>query len=93
MEGSAPHGSAQRTRTRTVPVGGIDFAYRETGDGQGIPLVALTHLGANVDSWDPAVVDLLAFDRGLVLIGYRGVAPLTVGSGTRSKPWPPTRSL
>lgn len=38
-----------------------------------IPLVGLTHLGATLDSWDPGLVDELAEDRPVVLLGYRGV--------------------
>ena len=35
--------------------------------------MGLTHLGANLDSWDPDVVDPLAAERRVILIGYRGV--------------------
>ena len=36
-----------------VAAAGAEFAYREFGPQSGVPLVALTHLGANLDSWDP----------------------------------------
>lgn len=62
-----------RARTRFVRVDGTDIAYRETGSGTQTPLVALIHLGANLDAWDPEVVDALAVDRRVVLLGYRGV--------------------
>ena len=35
--------------TRTVSVGGVDFAYRELGPTTGVPVVFLTHLAAVLD--------------------------------------------
>lgn len=64
--------------TRTVTAAGARFVYRELGtDYGGVPLVGLTHLGANLDSWDPEVVDPLAESRRIILIGYRGVGAST----------------
>ncbi|MCK9794582.1 alpha/beta hydrolase [Isoptericola sp. 4D.3] len=63
--------------TRTVAVAGAELVYRELGDGRGVPLVGLTHLGANLDSWDPEVVDPLAAGRRVILLGYRGVGAST----------------
>ncbi|WP_425860885.1 alpha/beta fold hydrolase [Arthrobacter sp. TWP1-1] len=60
--------------TRTVAAAGVEFVYRELGRQHGgVPLIGLTHLGANLDSWDPEVVDVLAESRRVILIGYRGV--------------------
>ncbi|WGW10631.1 alpha/beta hydrolase [Saxibacter everestensis] len=61
--------------TRMVPVAGAEFVYRDLGSehANGVPLVGLAHLGANLDSWDPEVVDPLAAERRVILIGYRGV--------------------
>ncbi|MFT3832429.1 MAG: alpha/beta fold hydrolase [Micropruina sp.] len=72
-------------RTRTVVAAGAELVYRELGadndgdgDGDGgVPLVGLTHLGANLDSWDPELVDPLAQDRRVILLGYRGVGAST----------------
>ncbi|MBO0984157.1 alpha/beta fold hydrolase [Rathayibacter sp. SD072] len=65
--------------TRRLRVRGEDVVYRDLGTARdGVPpLVALTRLGANLDSWDPEVVDPLAAERRVLLIGYRGVG----GSG------------
>lgn len=48
--------------TRTITAAGAHFVYRELGDeiDREVPLVALTHLGANLDSWDPELIDALA---------------------------------
>ncbi|GAA4710347.1 hypothetical protein APR04_000956 [Promicromonospora umidemergens] len=46
-------GTAQsyvETPTRTVAAVGATFAYRELGLQSGLPLVLLTHLGANLDA-------------------------------------------
>ena len=51
---------------------GIDYAYREVGDGA-VPLVLLQHFRGNLDYWDPALVDALATHRRLVLFDNTGV--------------------
>ena len=38
---------------------GIDYAYRDAGDG-GVPLVRLQHFRGNLDNWDPELIDALA---------------------------------
>ena len=46
---------------------GIDYAYRDTGGGDGaVPLVLLQHFRGNLDNWDPALVDALAARRRVV---------------------------
>lgn len=69
----AGKGLAQGASTRTVMVDGHGIVYREIGPAHGMPIVALNHLGANLDDWDPRVVDGLAEDRRVILLGYRGV--------------------
>ncbi|GAA4669975.1 alpha/beta hydrolase [Phytohabitans rumicis] len=72
--------TAQRYRdvpTRTIAAAGAVFAYRELGPHAGVPLVVLTHLGANLDNWDPRVVDGLAQDRRVIAVDYRGVGDST----------------
>ena len=40
---------------------GVDYAYRDTGGGEGaLPLVLLQHFRGNLDNWDPALIDALA---------------------------------
>ncbi|MEU3619030.1 alpha/beta hydrolase [Streptomyces sp. NPDC006872] len=58
---------------KTVSVGnGIDYAYREVGEG-GVPLVLLMHFRGNLDYWDPALVDALAQDRRVIAFDNTGV--------------------
>jgi pimeloyl-ACP methyl ester carboxylesterase len=65
------------TPTRTVAAAGSSFAYRELGPANGVPLILLTHLGANLDGWDPRVVDGIAQDRPVIAVDYRGVGDST----------------
>lgn len=69
----AGKGLAYGVTTRTVTIEGDDIVYRELGPARGVPIVALNHLGANLDDWDPRVADGLAADRRVILLGYRGV--------------------
>jgi pimeloyl-ACP methyl ester carboxylesterase len=67
---------------------GVDYAYREAGDG-GVPLVLLQHFRGNLDSWDPALIDALASGRRVVTFdntgvgGSSGETPDTVGQMAR----------
>jgi pimeloyl-ACP methyl ester carboxylesterase len=53
--------------------GGNSFAYRELGRKGGVPVILLTHLTANLDDWDPAIVDGLAEDHHVIAFDNRGV--------------------
>ena len=74
--------------TQKVTAGnGIDYAYRESGDGA-VPLVLLQHFRGNLDNWDPALVDALAADRRVVAfdnvgVGATGGTPRTIAEMAR----------
>jgi pimeloyl-ACP methyl ester carboxylesterase len=57
-------------------VNGIDYAYRDAGDGA-VPLVLLQHFRGNLDSWDPALIDALASTRRVVCFDNVGVGRST----------------
>jgi len=64
-------------RTKRVSANnGIDYVYRETGDGQ-VPLVLLPHSRGNLDGWDPALVDALAVSRHVITFDNVGVSGTT----------------
>src|SRR5437868_8016528 len=67
--------------TRTVSAGGVNFAYRELGPKTGVPVIFLTHLAANLDNWDPRVVDGIAAKHRVITFDNRGV-----GASTGSTP-------
>ena len=67
--------------TRRLRVRGEDVVYRDLGTARdGVPpLVALTRLGANLDSWDPEVVDPLAAERRVLLESLGRLDPEPLG--------------
>ena len=56
---------------------GIDFAYRQVGNRGGIPLVLANYFAANMDDWDPLIVDGLAADRDVITFDYPGIGTST----------------
>lgn len=70
--------------TRSLSAAGVNFAYRELGPKSEVPVVFLVHLAANLDNWDPAVIDPIAQHHHVITVDYRGVgasrgvAPVTV---------------
>src|SRR5438270_11101531 len=70
--------------TKTVDVNGTSFAYRETGEKNGIPIVLLHHLTAVLDDWDPRTIDGLAQKHRVIVFdncgvgGSKGTTPDTV---------------
>jgi pimeloyl-ACP methyl ester carboxylesterase len=61
---------------RVAAANGIEYAYRDVGDGR-IPLVMLQHFRGNLDDWDPALIDALASGRRVVTFDNVGVAATT----------------
>ncbi len=57
---------------------GVDYAYRDTGGGEGgLPLVLLQHFRGNLNNWDPALIDALATARRVVTFDNAGVGGST----------------
>src|SRR5256886_12338635 len=65
---------------RVTAENGIEYAYRDVGDGD-VPLVLLQHFRGNLDNWDPALIDALAADR-------RGITLDNVGGGASTRRGP-----
>jgi pimeloyl-ACP methyl ester carboxylesterase len=59
--------------TKSVSVGGTRFVYRELGIDSGVPVIFVNHLAANLDNWDPRVVDGIAAKRRVITFDNRGV--------------------
>lgn len=70
--------------THHVEAAGTRFAYRRLGPDVGVPVVLLNHWGANLDNFDPRIVEGLAANRPVYALDYRGIgtsggtAPLSV---------------
>ena len=63
--------------TRTVTTAGATYAYRELGPKGGIPVVFFVHLAANLDNWDPRIIDPLSESRHVITFDQRGVGAST----------------
>lgn len=63
--------------THTIHVGGIRYAYRELGPRGGVPVVFLVHLAANLDNWDPRIIDPIAAGHHVITFDNRGVGAST----------------
>lgn len=59
--------------TNHVEAAGTRFAYRRLGPDTGVPVVLLNHWGANLDNFDPPIVEGLAVDRPVYALDYRGI--------------------
>jgi pimeloyl-ACP methyl ester carboxylesterase len=59
--------------TRSVDVFGTQFVYRQLGAENGVPVIFLNHLAAELDRWDPRVVDGIATRRRVIAFDNRGV--------------------
>ena len=69
---SLPH-TWTNVPTSSVDVGGTVFVYRELGPPGGVPVIFLNHLYAELDRWDPRVVDGIAAERRVIVFDNRGV--------------------
>ena len=63
--------------TRSVAAGGITYSYRELGPTGGVPVVFFVHLAANLDNWDPRIIDPIAQRHHVITFDYRGVGAST----------------
>jgi pimeloyl-ACP methyl ester carboxylesterase len=67
-----------QTATEVVrAANGVDFAYRRVGNRGGIPLVLANYFAANLDDWDPLIVDGLAADADVITFDYPGIGAST----------------
>jgi pimeloyl-ACP methyl ester carboxylesterase len=69
--------SYRNAPTRTVTAGGVTYAYRELGPKGGIPVIFFVHLAANLDNWDPRIIDPIAENHHVVAFDNRGVGAST----------------
>jgi pimeloyl-ACP methyl ester carboxylesterase len=59
--------------TRLIEAGAEKYAYRRFGGGSGLPLLFLQHFTGTMDNWDPAVTDVLAARREVILFDSAGI--------------------
>src|SRR2546421_9513859 len=71
-----PSRYANALTQRVTAENGIEYAYRDLGEGD-VPLVLLQHFRGNLDNWDAALVDALAADRRVFTFDNVGVGAST----------------
>lgn len=59
--------------TININVGGTKFVYRELGPDASVPVIFLNHLAAELDRWDPRLVDGIAAKRRVIVFDNRGI--------------------
>src|SRR6266566_5099500 len=59
--------------TKWVDVDGTKFVYRQLGPDTGVPVIFLNHLAAELDRWDPRVVDGIATRRRVIVFDNQGI--------------------
>ena len=59
--------------TKWVDVDGTKFVYRQLGPDTGVPVIFFNHLAAELDRWDPRVVDGIAEKRRVIAFDNRGI--------------------
>jgi pimeloyl-ACP methyl ester carboxylesterase len=62
---------------RTITAGGVTYAYRELGPEGGTPVIFFVHLAANLDNWDPRIIDPIARGHHVIAFDNRGVGAST----------------
>ncbi|MDZ7910513.1 MAG: alpha/beta hydrolase [Rhodococcus sp. (in: high G+C Gram-positive bacteria)] len=62
---------------KSVTAGGTTYSYRELGPKGDIPVVFFVHLAANLDNWDPRIIDPVAQDRHVIAFDNKGVGAST----------------
>jgi hypothetical protein len=71
QRGSTP--TWRNALTTGVDVGGTRFVYRQLGPDIGVPVIFLNHLAAELDRWDPRVVDGIATRRRVISATWQRV--------------------
>ena len=69
--------SYAKAPARTITAGGVTYAFRELGPKGGIPVIFFVHLAANLDNWDPRIVDPIAKEHHVIAFDNRGVGAST----------------
>ena len=76
-DGAPPLTAYRDAKNRSIAVGGVTYAYRELGPAGGVPVVFFVHLAANLDNWDPRIIDAIAQERHVIAFDNRGVGGST----------------
>lgn len=65
---------ADQASTQYVEGVSARFAYRRLGPRSGVPLILCLRLRGTIDHWDPALLDVLASERDVIVFDNRGTS-------------------
>jgi pimeloyl-ACP methyl ester carboxylesterase len=65
--------AADKAETQYVTTGSNIYAYRRLGPTGGVPLVMVLRFRGTIDYWDPALLDVLAAERDVIIFDNRGL--------------------
>ncbi|SNT49302.1 Pimeloyl-ACP methyl ester carboxylesterase [Asanoa hainanensis] len=68
---------ADQTHTQFVTTDSATYAYRRQGPAGGVPLVLVMRFRGTIDHWDPALLDVLAAERDVIVFDNRGLGSST----------------
>ena len=74
---TAPMSNLTAPNLSVAAANGIKYAYRRFGRTGGTPVLFLHHFRANLDNWDPALVDDIAAEHDVILLDHAGVGGST----------------
>ena len=74
---TAPMSNLTAPNLSVAAANGIEYAYRRFGRTGGTPVLFLHHFRANLDNWDPALVDDIATEHDVILLDNAGVGGST----------------
>jgi pimeloyl-ACP methyl ester carboxylesterase len=74
---TAPMSNLTAPNLSVSAANGVEYAYRRFGRTGGTPILFLHHLRANLDNWDPALVDDIATEHDVILLDNAGVGGST----------------
>ncbi|AEY86055.1 alpha/beta fold hydrolase [Streptomyces olivaceoviridis] len=79
MATEATHSQITTPNLHVEAADGVTYRYRRFGrpNASGLPVVCLVHFRANLDNWDPELVDALASEREVILVDLAGVGGST----------------
>ena len=84
---AAPAPDTVSAPTLIVETAAGRIAYRRIGPDGGVPLVFLNRFRGTMDDWDPALVDRVARERGVILFDAPGVARSGGAPATTLRGW------
>ena len=84
-----PNDTHETAPTQFVQAGEVQFAYRRFGPCGATPLLLCNYFAANMDDWDPKVMNGFAAEHDVILFDYPGIGkssgetPSTVAALTK----------